>query len=169
MKKIRNKVFETNSSSIHSVTVYRKNDNSAIDYLNAHGPVLVVSPKYFGWDIETYTDVEDKLSYAYSLACCFDSDEFLERKEFIKNILEEIGFKPVFYSNTNKCYVDHFGCWENGFLQKLFSDKEFFTQFVFNNKSFVLTGNDNTYNGEPELGRNRPADYPETEYFDKNN
>ena len=26
MKKIRNKVFETNSSSIHSVAVYRKND-----------------------------------------------------------------------------------------------------------------------------------------------
>ena len=67
MKKIRNNVFETNSSSTHSITV-GKNKNWEYDIL----PITVNPDWYgeFGWQFEIWGTIEEKLAYMIRCLVC---------------------------------------------------------------------------------------------------
>src|SRR5574344_353673 len=90
MKKIRNKIFETNSSSTHSFTIEKNNRNIKID--------SEIKPDWdceFGWEFETWNKPEEKL--AYILRCLasydylYDANHNWENDEKLINAkLEEI-------------------------------------------------------------------------------
>lgn len=65
MKQIRNKVFETNSSSTHSISI--ESLTSATEYdnkfdMNCDGTVSIKFGK-FGWENREYTDAKTKFKY----------------------------------------------------------------------------------------------------------
>lgn len=77
MKKItRRKVFETNSSSAHSLSVRTRADEKVPS--SGH---FVIEENYFGWTGKTVITFEDKLSYLYALSVemGMSSEEFLEK------------------------------------------------------------------------------------------
>ena len=86
MKKlIRKGVFETNSSSCHSISVNESMVYNDIPKLDFSGNILLNSGE-FGWEVETYHDFESKAAYliVYIRDWCGD------KKEEFKNILESI-------------------------------------------------------------------------------
>jgi hypothetical protein len=150
MKQIRQGVFETNSSSTHSVTIY--------------GSDHIVYPKYipviefgeFGWEQNLYPDYTDKLSYVITmLATRYGIDkleDFLELKEFrwLKEAVEshcgqvlEVKVQDTDWSPLG--YVDH---QSNDVLDDFLVPEELefkvkVLDFVFNEKYAFETDNDN--------------------------
>lgn len=76
MIKIRNGVFETNSSSVHSISVVKmrtKGDWESYleeDYLKGatDGKKIIFRPKCYGWEFALLEDVNEKASYLASVA-----------------------------------------------------------------------------------------------------
>ncbi len=62
MKNIRNNVFETNSSSSHSIVISRSNKCKDTIELNNDGCIVLTGGE-FGWDWEMYHFAEDKANY----------------------------------------------------------------------------------------------------------
>lgn len=170
--KIRFGVFETNSSSIHAISVNRGGgDIAAKSFADNHaGQVLHVEGDTFGWEFDTYCDPISKLSYILTLAASDGIDNYNKRVDFMKNILESTGFvvdfqKMVEHKSSDgkfswvepedgtDIYIDHSDGWGGNFKEKIFSDKDFFLDFVFNNNSYILTGNDNSDWQEMDLGK----------------
>lgn len=63
MKIVRNGVFETNSSSCHSLILNGKMDGNKAPI---YGEVLHIYPENYGWETVTYEGVLDKLTYIVS-------------------------------------------------------------------------------------------------------
>ena len=61
-RNIRNEVYETNSSSVHSIVVMDSGLESSKFELDDEGYIVVPFGK-FGKDVEYFTEQEDKLSY----------------------------------------------------------------------------------------------------------
>lgn len=62
MKIIRKNVFETNSSSCHSITFSSKGSGT----LPSGDFILQVKGDDYGWEVETYSNAQDKFSYWFS-------------------------------------------------------------------------------------------------------
>ena len=136
---------------------------------------LEVSGGCFGWEVERYRDVDSKLSYAFTLAQSGSWDDYEKRKTFMDETLRAAGFNPVFQEMEKKTYtykgadgedivrhlpepadgsfiyVDHSGAFDDNFVERLFSDTEFFLDFVFG-ESEIATGNDNDEDDHPMTG-----------------
>lgn len=66
MTTIRSNVFETNSSSVHSLVLSNEN------VIRLKQPIEIntlAADKYYGWDFRKYTTKEDKLNYLLALVC----------------------------------------------------------------------------------------------------
>lgn len=181
----RNSMFETNSSSTHTLAIRKcRVDKDIEDYINEHGLGIAVLGGQFGWEDEVYNDPVTKLSYLYSIICSGLYDEFVIRKEQMRRILVNAGFTPVFEEmrpityrdapdadtyveplNGRHIYVDHSHQWSGNFLEKVFEDEDLFLSFVFSPDSYIVTTNDNRDEDfEPEI-----PEFPETEYYYKGN
>ena len=151
MKKIRHNVFETNSSSTHSICV-AKDKNVSIP------PIIYFNIGQFGWEENTLDSIQEKASYIYT-ACLYNQDN--EALDSIKKILQENMIEAVFeevkmkhYKTLDKegneviksypetGYVDHGGNLYN-FISHVAYDKELLFNYLFSPLSFVLTSNDN--------------------------
>jgi hypothetical protein len=64
-RKIRIGMFETNSSSCHSIVIGCKTPNQKLGDENG---VITIEPDEFGWEIETYDDARTKASYCLTYA-----------------------------------------------------------------------------------------------------
>lgn len=153
MRQIREGIFETNSSSSHSVTVRRRTDMQINWYLNISADGYVHIPlDEFGWsyDGDLYNQ-ERRLSYLLTMAAMneectnyWDGDEsndvcrsaFEETKIFqrIQNI--------VMSMCPNKCngiYIDDFG----GYIdhQSYMQVDEFLNDFGITMKEFIFGDN----------------------------
>lgn len=151
MKQIRLGVFETNSSSTHSVTI--------------NGGDNIITPKFlstihfgeYGWDEAIYVSVEDKLSYVITLigeleGIPEDLDAFLTCKHYVwlkEMVFEHCGLElrigPSSDTYSLLGYVDHQSL---DTLEDFWSDDEveFKTKmkdFIFNEKYGFETDNDN--------------------------
>lgn len=165
MKNIRNGVFETNSSSVHSIAISKKKlPDSKIP------STVFFEIGEYGWENDV---VSDTASYLYSGAT-------ETQMETIKNILEESGIKCEFETRRNQWdgYVDH----EEDlieFVDSLIRDKDKLFRFLFGD-SVIYTGNDNSceedamcYSGERTLVRFDEAkqdwvSYPNPNHDSKN-
>lgn len=152
-KQTRGKVFETNSSSTHSLVLARTDNIMPVPFNTEtmeRGIVNVYSGEY-GWDIETYTSTLDKLSYLYTDAmgnsCDTDTpdpknnnklktivDAVKEHTGCDVNFLVESDFYPFGYID-HQSYGECDEVWADGVKGVI--------QFAFNPDSYFMTDNDN--------------------------
>lgn len=180
---IRRSVFETNSSSTHSISIVK-------EPTNIHFPATMeFNVGEFGWEWKIYSDYRSKASYLYTaILCntCLDSNTELidgkqkcramvkEKLNKITNILSKYGIKCVFQSfkttsfNYNdysdghpiwSYYIDTRGYIDHGnelkeWINTILNDETLLINFLFDNSSVIETGNDN-------------EECPWREYFDE--
>lgn len=145
MKNIRLSVFETNSSSTHSITVMG-GANGIYDTLpvDDNGTVYLTGGE-FGWGWEKFSDAITKANYA---AVDVFSDPV--KSQMLKEvIMEHTGAKEVIFNftknydddiNDNQSYIDHQSV---GTSFSAFKDKQTLKNFIFGVDSWLFTGNDN--------------------------
>jgi hypothetical protein len=84
MKTIRNNIFETNSSSSHSISIANGNwlyDEQMLDRSDYNNPTVILTGGEFGWGEEMYNDALNNISFLFlSLALCTFS-EYLSAME----------------------------------------------------------------------------------------
>lgn len=155
-KAIRTNIFETNSSSTHTISISRN-----FDVANHPFPkTLVFHGDEFGWDVEIYDDVYSRCSYLYTAMCSLLNDEELEtRKNHIKDVLEKYGvvaaFAPFKYCDNG--YIDHDeDTW--GLLNYVFENENNLLNYIFGD-TLIYTSNDNMdWEDKPKI---RVGDYEE--------
>lgn len=152
-KQTRTGVFETNSSSTHSLVLCESNNllpQPFSDNITEQG-VVTASAGEFGWNEETFTSVYDKLSYLYTDAMQYadgNDEPNPAENEKLRMIVDAVkdhtgcvvGFaKSGGYWDYG--YIDHQSVglceevWEKGV--------EGVKQFLFNPESYFETDNDN--------------------------
>lgn len=155
---IREGLFETNSSSVHAMSVFTKKDGN----YNIPEKIKINLNDYeFGWQQDTfYDDTESKVAYLYLLAenCGGDTTKRIEA------LLMTAGVKEVIVVNETNGkwsfggYIDHSSEKED-FLLHLLDNPDLFNDFVFNPKSYIETGNDNVWEDESMPSPDPQADY----------
>lgn len=140
MKKIRKGVFETNSSSTHSICISKEKITSYPSKINFY-------LGEYGW--EEYTEI-DCASYLYTaIANNYYNPDFDDVAnyedwiEYIKEVLDKHDIKYCFEEITKDkyYYIDH-GNELYDFLNDLRKDKDKLLRFICGDKSCVYTGND---------------------------
>jgi hypothetical protein len=137
MKKIvRTSVFETNSSSSHSISVAKDSMDFVMDtiYPDQDGKIVVLGCE-FGWGWEKFNDSMTKLAYVFQDQ---GSDSYFDM--IVDVVKEQTGALEVIFKE-NGGYIDHDGC---GTAHDVVQSKESLKQFVFNKNSWLFIGNDNS-------------------------
>lgn len=138
MKKqlIRHDVFETNSSSSHSISVAGSSKEFVLDtlYPDQHGKIQLTGGE-FGWEWAKYNDALTKANY-YAVDCQHDEDKLELLKEVI---IEQTGAELVDLKIDG--YIDHDSC---AVARDACPTKEDLKDFIFNKNSWLFTGNDNS-------------------------
>ena len=142
MIQIRQSVFETNSSSTHSIVIPKKT-NRTEQYIEFHIDV-------YGWENKTVTDTA---SYLYTaILYAYPKEDAVEKIKRIKDVLNNHGVgysfdKPVYYKcdwdgyeTLDNGYVDH-GCKLCDFIDVILDDEDMLLRYLFD--GVVYTGNDN--------------------------
>jgi hypothetical protein len=136
MKKlIRKGVFETNSSSSHSISVATEDKQFVLDilYPDQNGVVTINGDEY-GWEWFKHNDAETKASYA---AQSFANDD--NQLDMLKElIMEQTGADDVVFVGLQDGYIDHDSY---GIVP---STKHELKNFIFNKNSWLFGGNDNS-------------------------
>ena len=76
---IRRGVFETNSSSVHSISIIKDNFKGSLPSqftINCDGE--------FGWEVKTYDDTESKAAYLYQAILYYPYDLICKRDDIDK-------------------------------------------------------------------------------------
>lgn len=146
MRQIRNGVFETNSSSTHSIAIPKSCDN--VNYVSFH-------IDEFGWEWRE-ADPEDYF-YTAIYETSNSASEVEEKIERLKSILDSHGIGYRFgeveyhiwhsdyankdYLSLDYGYIDH-GNELKEFVDELLDDGDKLVRFL--SMGFVFTGNDNS-------------------------
>jgi len=152
MRVIRRSVFETASSSVHSVTL--KGKPEAKPYL-LRGGKLKIEPGQFGWGPEEYADPTGKASYAWTWLLETNNDRGPLR-EMLESVLKEwTGAEEVVLVEPARdkygwsgCYIDHQSLESSSYDptppvgEQIFKDAATLAQFIFGN-SVLEIDNDN--------------------------
>lgn len=145
--KIRKNVFETNSSSSHSISIFEIKKDSLMDTSlipNDDGIITIGEncEKEFGWGIETYCNAEIKAMYCY-----IDRHGDNEGIRMLTNVIKKQtkAEKVVFlydddWSDPNYGYIDH---QSDGTSSDAFDTEKTLRNFIFNPKSKLYIDNDN--------------------------
>lgn len=140
MKTIRKNVFETNSSSTHSISIEIGPNWDTITP-NENGKINLYGGE-FGWEWRRYDDALTKANYC-AISCERGYTNFT--KKDLKNAIKEftgatkVKFKfSTDWNNGNYSYIDH---QSDDTLQDLTAST--LKDFIFNKSSILYTGNDN--------------------------
>jgi hypothetical protein len=144
MINIRRNVFETNSSSSHSISIVEETDQNlntlGTIYPDSNGKIILTGGQ-FGWEEETYRDPLTKANY-----CAVDTINCPEkRKMLIKVIKEHTGARKVAVNISidhvdNRSYIDH---QSRGTSHPAFDSETTLKLFIFSYGSVLETDNDN--------------------------
>lgn len=137
MKQIRSKIFETNSSSTHSVIIDTKSD-----YINISKELIEVNTGEYGWEEETYYDFYDRANYALTYAANYGTVEDIE---LMKKVIEEhTGATVRLHMDLDQYgssgYIDHQSVDE---AATIFASEQTIKDFLFRESSYFETDNDN--------------------------
>jgi len=146
MQLIRTGVFETNSSSTHSITlgpqtqVLRGLTPDQFGYVKIH-------PIEFGWEYETYAEPASKLAYLWVYAKDWSKELADTHMAALKDmVFDHTGGELVMVEDAADYYpygyIDHQSVEEEQ-LHELFADREQLRRFAFGAESVLETGNDN--------------------------
>lgn len=138
---IRKSVFETNSSSTHSICISKTKPK-----IN-HDVIVGFEIGEYGWENDT-VDVKDYLYTAIN--CQANRDELMAQ---LKAILDKNNIKYYFgkvkletYGSGNT-YLENGGIDHSGetrdFINAVLNDEDVLMRLIFNDDSVVYTGNDN--------------------------
>lgn len=160
-KQIRQGVFETNSSSTHSICIAKNAQLTLPTQLHFEFGE-------FGWESNTLDSVDEKASYLYTGLMAN------ERKKDFENIvklLRDTGIQvtaedPIYEQYTyegnngssyikNGGYVDHSDKLKE-FLDAVCEDEGKLLRYLFSPLSFIITGNDND---DEDVDINVPYEY----------
>ncbi len=164
MKKIRQGLFETNSSSTHAICICTNRDllkkmkfpEEIYFGIGAHG-----------WEFEKLTTPEEKANYLYTAILCLYSDKKIYSKKIdciYKNLLK-IGI----LANFEKPQVNEYGRIEaymdhpsglKGFVDSMIRNQKMLCKYLFSDYSFIQKGNDNSYDSV-----DINVDYDHKEYY----
>jgi hypothetical protein len=145
MQKIRHAIFETNSSSSHSISVKDLEISEMLDtgLLPDESGYIVLTGGQFGWEWEAYNDAYTKANY-----CAVDQIGNRDNLEMLKKVLrEQTAAKDVIikvstdYNSDFHSYIDHDS---EGTSNYAFTSEEKLRDFIFNKRSFLFTGNGNS-------------------------
>jgi hypothetical protein len=133
-KQTRFNVFETNSSSTHSICVAKNITLTLPDEITFRADE-------FGWEFSTLNSVYEKASYLYTY---FVQQNSLDEFEGIINVLKKHNIEVnIDDSYNNYCYIDH--SYELcDFIDDILYDETKLLNFLFSPLSFILSGNDNS-------------------------
>jgi len=132
--KIRAGVFETNSSSTHSISICSGNPELYNTILFDSSGVIILTGGEFGWENESYNDAWSKANYAAIYA--EENDE--ARAMLSKVICAHTGAKEVQFDISG--YIDHQSF---DVVEDAFENEETLRDFIFNPHSYLETDNDN--------------------------
>lgn len=162
MKTIRKSVFETNSSSTHSICITKNNSlyPSSVHFTIGN----------FGWEVATYKDTHTKAQYLYTALCNLQRFELINH---IENILNCFNIEATF--ERLQCDSDgYYDCYENGYIDHSSDLHEFVSdvchnpdkllRYLFSEKSFLKTGNDNSDDDRADI----EVDYECDTYYKSN-
>lgn len=141
MRKIRKNVFETNSSSSHSIVL----GDSVLEFSKGDDITdFVIEPDEFGWEYEEHYDLKTKASYVYTYALS-NKSKCEEVKNRLKKVVEEkLGVNVVFTFLSEeyfpKGYIDH---QSHDVCEEVAFDEEKMKLFLFNENSVLTINNDN--------------------------
>lgn len=170
MKSVRKGVFETNSSSTHSISIsdtVQINDTIGID----ENGVCHIHCGEFGWEVEEYNDSSSKAAYCLTylkmasmtpgdrkvMSITDDTLESLNISEYMKNFYtvikevtgaKEVRFVPECEPDPKDPQSDY--CW--GYIdhqsfevceEAFYAPSENLKNFIFNKNSILITDNDN--------------------------
>lgn len=138
---IRKNVFETNSSSTHSVSISNGTDVYETIIPDSNG-IITIYPREFGWGYEEYTDPETKLAYLLQYYTLKGSD-FIETVKEV--VIEHTGASDVVLGQQDDEW------WPDGYIDHQSTDcldgeietTEDIRNFVFNPSSVLVIDNDN--------------------------
>lgn len=161
MKTIRYNIFETNSSSTHSLAVPKKVGHIPSDVRFHFGD--------FGWHLEDDIDPADYLYTAIVTGSSEIRNKYLPK---LKEVMERNNIKAKYadyelssykcgdnieyYVDSNYGYVDH-SCELESFLEWLFEDDNRVLRFI--SDGLVFTGNDNNDESSFFINRNEKVLY----------
>ena len=146
---IRNGVFETNSSSSHTVCVSRGAKVYDTIAPDIHG-VVTIEPGEFGWEREVYYDPQTKASYAMAFAG--DAKNSQELLAMLEKVIKDHTMCNTVVLKAEKDWqgldsygdIDHqSGPHEGGDCWKAFESEQALKDFLFGPDSYVETDNDN--------------------------
>lgn len=162
--------FVTNSSSSSFIAINKEDYSEPdLDIQDKDNFILFESEnKEFGWEFKKYSDIESKVNYI--LIQIADLEEYANTphkgwffkevsKETVKSYKEKVesilygylgikinwkGLKDLIDNSDVSIYVDHQSSfYENPYLARFLMDN--LEDFLFNDKSVIITGNDNVY------------------------
>lgn len=156
MINVRKNVFETNSSSTHAICIAKTNKQQIPENIeiNFHDYEFE-----FGWEEDKRYGTNAKL--AYLLIGILDNNNINEASKKITSLstmLEDFGVKSLkisgieihHYESAGEPYFDEYPSYVDhsnelrGFVETLLENPELLKEYLFNDDSFILTGNDNS-------------------------
>lgn len=150
MKKIRSSIFETNSSSSHSITI--SSDTQTLLTKIDTPEEIEVGLGEFGWENEVYDNFHTKLDYICIDHGLITKDENINQNPkylmLMEVLSERTNIKKLIFCfgshsyNSDKPagYIDH---QSHGTSRDVFKSKDNLIKFLFNTNSLLITGNDN--------------------------
>lgn len=137
MKNIRYNIFETNSSSSHSISLSDISDGIMNTIKCNNKGIITLVGGDFGWEYQKYNDPLTKANY-----CVTDQYHRPDNIEILKEVIKDhTGCKKVNIELSTNAYIDH---QSRGTTDDIFSlGKEAIRQFIFNDRAYLFTGNDN--------------------------
>lgn len=136
MKKVRKNVFETNSSSTHSICIAKNVDYDIPKELHFEFGE-------FGWEHDTLNTTSEKASYLYTGVVNY----FPEKLDGILEVLKSKGIEVTLQEKSGNYwesgYVDH-GSEMDDFVEGVTESEDRLLSYLFSGLSFVHTGNDNS-------------------------
>jgi len=140
MKTIRTSVFETNSSSSHSISI-SNSPSQAIP--NFRGQNFELTGGEFGWGPDSYYNWETKANYA---AVAIVKNELKLHKEWLVEILKEkLGCEEVIFKidpDSYSSYIDH---QSSSVFQYSVESKDDLYKFVFCDSELVIDNDNRDY------------------------
>lgn len=145
MKIVRHGVFETNSSSSHSISVSDDVEKYETLYPNEDG-VLVFEGGEYGWGYETYNDAESKANYVATMSQELGegrNEEGDEADTPLRDLLESVITEHTGITEFEYClkdaYIDH----QSVSCKMLSWTPAEMKNFIFNPRSELDIDNDN--------------------------
>lgn len=168
MIKIRRGMFETNSSSTHTIIV--------TDRKTEPGNLVDFAIGQFGWQFRKLTTIDEKASYLYTMACCCLDEDVYPR---LHDMLIKYGVKcscsvPAKFDKEyhwlDNGYVDHAADGEAiNFVNRMLSHEHALIKYLFSDESFVVTGNDNCNEKDYDwICEQTNVNYPHKKYYKGN-